>query len=91
MMKIRKVIPRTTTIDEGEVSNYYSMLADKEMDRDKRNEIEWVEQNWANLMNKKRKSNHIRKLWMIRVTQYRQAAKDGRLEKFINDGSRRVK
>ena len=41
-------------------------------------------------MNKKRKASHIRKLWMIKVAQYRQAAKDGRLEKFINDGGRRI-
>ena len=90
MMKIREVIPKTTTIDEGKVSNYYSMLADKKIDRDKGNEADWVEQNWAELMNKKRHSNHIRKLWMIKVAQYRQAAKDGRLEKFIDDGSRRI-
>ena len=90
MMKIREVIPKMTTIDEGKVINYYSMLADKEIDRDKGNEADWVERNWAELMNKKRHSNHIRKLWMIKVAQYRQAAKDGRLEKFIDDGSRRI-
>ena len=90
MMKIREVIPKMTTIDEGKVINYYSMLADKEIDRDKGNEVDWVERNWAELMNKKRHSNHIRKLWMIKVEQYRQAAKDGRLEKFIDDGSRRI-
>ena len=89
-MKTREVIPQTTTIDEGKVSNYYSMLVDKEIDRDKGNEADWVEQNWAELMNKKRHSNHIRKLWMIKVAQCRQAAKDGRLEKFIDDGSRRI-
>ena len=60
MMKIREVIPKTTTIDEGKVIHYYSMLADKEIDRDKGNEADWVEQNWAELMNKKRHSNHIR-------------------------------
>ena len=90
-MKTREVIPQTTAIDEGKVSSYYSMLVAKEIYRYKRNGIEWVEQNWVNLMNKKRKASHIRKLWIIKVAQYRQAAKDGRLEKFINDGSRRVK
>ncbi len=45
MMNIRDVIPQMTTIDEGRDLSYYSMLADKEIDRDKRNEIEWVEQN----------------------------------------------
>ena len=40
MMKIREVIPKMTTIDEGKVINYYSMLADKEIDRDKGNEVD---------------------------------------------------
>ena len=90
MMKIEEVIPQMATIDEGRDLSYYSILADKQTDRERRSEEEWVEQSWADLMNKKRKASHIRKLWIIKVAQYRQAAKDGRLEKFIDDGSRRI-
>jgi len=65
------------------------IFVDKQTDRERRSEEEWVEQSWADLMNKKRKASHISKLWKIKIAQYKQAAKDGRLEKFINDRSRR--
>jgi hypothetical protein len=36
-------------------------------------------------MNDKRRFGHVDKLWRIKLQQYRQAQKDGTLEKFIND------
>ena len=51
-----------TTIDEGRGLGYYSILADKQRDRDRRSEEEWVEQGWADLMNKKQQAMHLKKL-----------------------------
>ena len=62
MMKIREVIPQMTTIDEGRGLGYYSILADKQRDRDRRSEEEWVEQGWADLMNKKQQAMLLKKL-----------------------------
>ena len=55
------------------------------MDKEQTREHEWVEQEWSKLMNDKRRFGHVDKLWRIKLQQYRQAQKDGTLEKFIND------
>ena len=42
-------------------------------------------------MGNKRQMKHlIKKLWHITIAQYKQTAKDGRIEKFINDASKRL-
>ena len=61
-MKIREVIPQMATIDEGRDLSYYSILADKQTDRERRSEEEWVEQSWADLMNKKQQAMLLKKL-----------------------------
>ena len=46
-----------------------------------------ADEKWAELMNNKRQSIHLNKLWNIKVAQFKQAKKDGRIEQFINDAS----
>ena len=90
MMKIREVITQTAVIDESVFNSYDDLMNNKKLDKEIGDEAHMMDQKWAELMNNKRQAIHLKKLWNIKVAQYRQAAKDGRLEKFIDDGSRRI-
>ena len=72
-------------LDEGRFNSHEELLVKQELDTEKSNEREWVEQEWAKLMNDKRSFGHIEKLWKMKLRQYRQAQKDGTLEQFINN------
>ena len=72
-------------LSEGRFNSYEELLDKEAMDKEKTREHEWVEQEWSKLMNDKRRFGHVDKLWRIKLQQYRQAQKDGTLEKFIND------
>ena len=89
-MKIREVITQTAVIDESVFNSYDDLMNNKKLDKEIGDEAHMMDQKWAELMNNKRQAIHLKKLWNIKVAQYRQAAKDGRLEKFIDDGSRRI-
>ena len=90
MMKIREVITQTATIDESVFNSYDELVANKKLDKEISDEIALADEKWAELMNNKRQSIHLNKLWNIKVAQYKQAKKDGRIEQFINDASRRL-
>ena len=89
-MKISDVITQTAVIDESVFNSYDDLMNNKKLDKEIGDEAHMMDQKWAELMNNKRQAIHLKKLWNIKVAQYRQAAKDGRLEKFIDDGSRRI-
>ncbi len=72
-------------LDEGRFNSYEELLDKEKLDNEKTQEHEWVEKQWSKLMNDKRRFGHVDKLWRIKLQQYRQAQKDGTLEKFIND------
>ena len=89
-MKIREVIAQTTTIGESVFNSYDELAANKILDKEISDEIELTDEKWAELMNNKRQAIHLKKLWNIKVAQYKQAKKDGRIEQFINDASKRL-
>ena len=72
-------------LDEGRFNSYEELLDKEKLDNEKTQEHEWVEKQWSKLMNDKRRFGHVDKLWRIKLQQYRQAQKDGTLEKFIHD------
>ena len=85
-MKCNEIIDQPLlSLGEGRFNSYEELLDKAAMDKEKTREHEWVEQEWSKLMNDKRRFGHVDKLWRIKLQQYRQAQKDGTLEKFIND------
>ena len=89
-MKIREVITQTAGIDESVFNSYDELAANKKLDKEIGDEAHLIDQKWAELMNNKRQAMHLKKLWNIKVAQFKQAKKDGRIEQFINDASRRL-
>ena len=87
MMKIREVITQTPVIDESVFNSYDDLMNNKKLDKEIGDEAHMMDQKWAELMNNKRQSIHLNKLWNIKLVQYKQAKKDGRIEQFINDAS----
>ena len=90
MMKIREVITQTPVIDESVFNSYDDLINNKKLDKEIGDEAHLIDQKWAELMNNKRQALHLKKLWNIKVAQYKQAKKDGRIEQFINDASKRL-
>jgi hypothetical protein len=85
-MKCNEIIDQPLLpLDEGRFNSYEELLDKEKLDNEKTQEHEWVEKQWSKLMNDKRRFGHVDKLWRIKLQQYRQAQKDGTLEKFIND------
>ena len=85
-MKCNEIIGKPLlALSEGRFNSYEELLDKEAMDKEKTREHEWVEQEWSKLMKDKRRFGHVDKLWRIKLQQYRQAQKDGTLEKFIND------
>ena len=85
-MKCNEIIGKPLlALSEGRFNSYDELLDKEKLDNEKTREHEWVEQEWSKLMNDKRRFGHVDKLWRIKLQQYRQAQKDGTLEKFIND------
>ena len=85
-MKCNEIIDQPLlSLGEGRFNSYEELLDKEAMDKEKTREHEWVEQEWSKLINDKRRFGHVDKLWRIKLQQYRQAQKDGTLEKFIND------
>ena len=85
-MKCNEIIDQPLlALGEGRFNSYEELLDKEAMDKEKTREHEWVEQEWSKLMNDTRRFGHVDKLWRIKLQQYRQAQKDGTLEKFIND------
>ena len=85
-MKCNEIIDQPLlSLGEGRFNSYEELLDKEAMDKEKTREHEWVEQEWSRLMNDKRRFGHVDKLWRIKLQQYRQAQKNGTLEKFIND------
>ena len=89
-MKIREVIAQTATIGESVFNSYDELAANKKLDKEIGDEIELADEKWAELMNNKRQAIHLKKLWNIKVAQYKQAKKDGQIEKHINDASKNI-
>ena len=79
MMKIREVITQTATIDESVFNSYDELVANKKLDKEISDEIELADQRWTELINYKRQSLHLKKLWNIKVAQYKEAKKMGKL------------
>lgn len=89
-MKIREVITQTAVIDESVFNSYDDLMNNKKLDKEIGDEAHMMDQKWAELMNNKRQAMHLNKLWNIRLVQYKQAKKDGRIEQSINDASKRL-
>ena len=89
-MKIREVIAQRATIGESVFNSYDELAANKKLDKEIGDEIELADEKWAELMNNKRQAMHLKKLWNIKVAQFKQAKKDGRIEQFLNDASKRL-
>ena len=85
-MKCNEIIDQPLlSLGEGRFNSYEELLDKEKLDNEKTQEHEWVEQEWSRLMNNQRRFGHIEKLWRMKLHQYRQAQKDGTLEKFVND------
>ena len=72
-------------LGEGCFNSYEDLLHKEKLGNEKTRECEWVGQEWLNLVNDKRRSQDIKKLWKLNLGQYKNAKRDNNLEQFTND------